>query len=409
MIQSALPQIKWYVSAMLRQGRPTRRSFLQAGAAALGGCAALPRESTEPPEPYLTTQENFGDVSRGKPLPHKLPADKKALVGLTPESWKLSVDSDPKFPAEIARPLTLNWDGLMALAAKRSVSFLKIMTCNNIGGELGTGLWEGVPLRDLVWLAEPKANLRRVFYYGYHNDDPAQMFRSSLPIGRVLEDPFGLPPVILCHKLNGRPLISERGGPVRMLVPETYGFKSVKWLSHIVLSNLATANDTYIDGNNDVDSHLKTFAQTLRVPKGAKAGEPIPVAGYAQVGVSGLSRVQTWVSRDGEKWPDDDPYFTQAPWEDATILPAPDSWGGELPDGRLPTLPLGFDPVTGRPRRWPMPLTKAHWTARLAGLQAGTYALRCRSIDENGAAQPMPRPFPKSGRAGIVSVPLVVT
>ena len=32
---------------------------------------------------------------------------------------------------------------------------------------------------------------------------------SKLPIGRVLEDPFGLPPVILCYKLNGQWLNSE--------------------------------------------------------------------------------------------------------------------------------------------------------------------------------------------------------
>ena len=76
------------------------------------------------------------------------------------------------------------------------------------------GLWEGVPLREVVWLTQPRDNLRRVFYYGYHNDDPQQMFRSSLPIGRVLEDPFDFPPVILCYKLNGEWLDSKRGGPV---------------------------------------------------------------------------------------------------------------------------------------------------------------------------------------------------
>ncbi len=36
------------------------------------------------------------------------------------------------------------------------------------------------------------------------------MFRSSLPIGRVLEDPFDLRPVIVCYKMNGEWLDSER-------------------------------------------------------------------------------------------------------------------------------------------------------------------------------------------------------
>src|SRR5262245_22183080 len=148
-------------------------------------------------------------------------------------------------------------------------------------------------------MTQPGENMRRVFYYGYHNDDPKQMFRSSLPVGRVLEDWYDLPPVIVCFKLNGQWLSSERGGPVRMVVPESYGFKSVKWLTHIVLTNLPTANDTYADQGNDIDSPLKTFAATLAVPSEPKADQPIPLTGYAQVGIGGLSKVQAWIQPDG--------------------------------------------------------------------------------------------------------------
>lgn len=404
---------------------PSRRSFLRLGAAAAaafgaGPLPALPQETPaapavpEPPEPYLTTLEKFRDVSRGTPLPHTLSPEKRAQVGLTRETWSLEVVSDKDHPADLKTPLTkekgtaLNWDGLMALARKRTVSFLKVMTCLNIGRPLGMGLWEGVPLRDVIWLTGPQENLRRVFYYGYHNDDPKQIFRSSLPIGRVLEDPPGLPPVILCTKLNGQYLTPERGAPVRIVVPETYGFKSIKWLTHVVLSNLFYANDTYGEGNNDVDTSLKTFARTLAVPKEAKAGEAIPVNGLAQVGISGLSRVQVSIVPAAEPWPADDPYFTKAPWKDAQILPPPSTWGGGLPEDKLPSTLFQFDAATGRPRKWPMPLTKAHWAIRHPGLPAGSYTLRCRTIDENGAEQPMPRPFDKSGRAGIEEKPLVV-
>lgn len=68
----------------------------------------------------------------------------------------------------------------------------------------GHGHLEGAPLRRNRVANRPGQDLRRVFYYGYHNDDPKQIFRSSLPIGRVLEDPFDLPPVIACYKLNGQ-------------------------------------------------------------------------------------------------------------------------------------------------------------------------------------------------------------
>jgi DMSO/TMAO reductase YedYZ molybdopterin-dependent catalytic subunit len=403
----------------------SRRFFLRCGVAGAVAGSTLPTSAADPLppelapaldklEPYFTPQEKFGDVSRGKPVPHRLPDEKKKEVGLTRETWKLEVISDPENPATLGRQFTkkdgtaIDFPALLKLGEKHAVRFAKVMTCLNIGCPLGMGIWEGVPLRVLLWMTQPKENLRRVFYYGYHNDDPKQMFRSSLPVGRVFEDPDGWPPVIVCYKLNGEYLNSERGGPVRIVVPEHYGYKSVKWLTHIVLSNLFYANDTYGTQNNDIDSPLKTFAATLSVPTEVRANTPIPVTGYAQVGVSGLSKVQVWVSPSGKGWRADDPYFTTAPWTDAHILTPPAKWGGNIPGDAIPPDTMGFD-AAGKPKSWPMRLAKAHWAALLPGLPAGEYTLRCRTIDANGAAQPMPRPFKKSGRCDIEWVKITVT
>ena len=254
----------------------------------------------------------------------------------------LEVISDPEHPAALRNPLTktagtaVDFAGLMAIAEKHAVRFAKVMTCLNLGCPLGMGIWEGVPLREVVWTTRPGDSLRRVFYYGYHNDDPQQMFRSSLPVGRVFEDPFDLPPVILCYKLNGQWLTSERGGPVRLVVPEAYGFKCVKWLSHVVLTNLAGANDTYANEKNDIDSPLKSFAATISAPRRMKAGRPTPLTGYAQVGIGGLSKVQVWLQAESHELPPGDPYFSTAPWIDAEILPPPTNWGAAFPRTRFP-------------------------------------------------------------------------
>jgi hypothetical protein len=50
----------------------------------------------------------------------------------------------------------------------------------------------------------------------------------------------------------------------------------------------------------------------------------------------------------------------------------------------------------------------AHWAILLHDLSPGNYFLHCRTIDANGIAQPMPRPFLKSGRNAIQRVPLAV-
>ena len=404
----------------------TRRFFLAVGAASLatfgGGVtrvcadnvATELKDAVAKLESLMTPLDQFRDISRGSPVPHSLSEEKRIEVGLTRDTWRLEVTADPDHPARIKRPMTiadgtaLDFPGLMQLAETHAVRFAKVMTCLNIGCPLGTGIWEGVPLKVVVWKTQPVENFRRVFYYGYHNNEPKQMFRSSLPAGRVLEDFYDFPPVILCYKLNGEWLSPERGGPVRVVVPEAYGFKSIKWLTHLVLTNLAVANDTYIEGNNDVDSPLKTFAATLSVPQSVNANQRIPVTGYAQVGISGLKKVQVWVCSKGTE-PRDDPYFSTVNWTDATILPPPETgeWGGNLPDSRIPEGTLGFD-STGRPATWPMRFSKVHWAVLLNGLPAGEYTLRSRTVDEKGQPQPMPRPFRKSGHADIEQVGFVV-
>jgi DMSO/TMAO reductase YedYZ molybdopterin-dependent catalytic subunit len=371
-------------------------------------------EAVKTGQPLITSQDRFFDVSRGSPIPHTLPEDGKRAVGMTRDTWKLEVISDPENPVKLRRSFSkeqnsaLDFTALMQLAEKHAVRFAKAMTCLNLGCPLGFGIWEGVPLRKVIWQTEPNEKLRRVFYYGYHNDKPEQMFRSSLPIGRVFEDPFDLPPVILCYKLNGQWLTPERGGPVRVVVPEAYGFKSIKWLTHVVLTNLAHANDTYANDGNDVDSPLKTFAATIGYPTEIAAGEKIPISGYAQVGISGLSKVQAWISSDDEQLPAGDRHYLQAPWTDMEILAPPTRWGDELPDGKIPESTLGFDPQTGTPRAWPMRLTMVHWAGLLPGIPAGKYTLRCRTIDEKGIPQPLPRPLRKSGHNAITHVSITV-
>ena len=410
----------------LREHRElTRRYFLQLGLLGAAASQMVPAALADEPAPrvkpdkagarpesYFTPTADFRDVSRGKPIPHTLSEERRAEVGLTRDTWKLEVISDPEQPAKLGSELTaakgtaFDFAALLKLGEQGAVRFPKIMTCLNLGCPLGMGLWEGVPLRDVVWLTRPRENLRRVFYYGYHNDDPKQMFRSSLPIGRVLEDSGDLPPVILCYKLNGEWLDPERGGPVRMVVPEHYGFKSVKWLTHVVLTNLPHANDTYAEQNNDVDSPMKTFAASLSVPRLVNAGEPIPVSGYAQVGVSGLSKVQVSIESNTAVKPAEGPDFSDAAWVDAEILPAPTHWGA-VADGKLPANTVGFS-AEGTPLTWPMKLAKAHWAAVLPALPAGSYTFRCRTVDANGQAQPRPRPFRKSGHSAIESMAITV-
>ena len=409
----------------------SRRYFLQLGAAGVAAVHAVPLWADGGADgtgagvalqklidelEYLTAPLDFVPVERGDPLPYKLPPEKRREVGLERETWKLEVIPDADTPAKVRNPLSaengtaFTFAELLEMGKTRSVRFLKIMTCNNIGAPLGVGLWEGVPLRDVVWLARPRQRVRRLFYYGYHNDKPEQMFRSSLAIGRVLEDPPGMPPVILAYKLNGEWLPGVRGGPVRIVVPEAYGFKSVKWITHVVLTDLYHANDTYATmAPNDIDSKMKTFARFLHRPESAKPNQPIPLTGLAQVGMSGIQRVEYSVTPQDIKPSEDDPYLTRLSWKPADILPQPKAWGGGLPDGEFKKGVHRFATETGKAETWPLRYTMAHWAVLADGLPAGKWTLRCRTIDANRVAQPMPRPFGMAGRNKLDTLNLEVT
>ena len=360
----------------------------------------------------ITPSGDFYNVERGNPLPYKLPIEKQREIGMLRETWQLEIVADPASNSKIERPMlrsdgtALTFERLMEIAKTKAVSYLKVITCNNLSDPLGHGLWEGVPLRDVLWHCGPVENLRHIWYHGHHNEDPKQIFKCYLPMNRVFEDPPGELPVILCYKLNGEFLSGERGGPVRMIVPEAYGFKSVKWLQRIGFTNAHQSDDTYANGNNDINSWLKTFARFGKLPEKIKAGEPLTIHGHAQVGISGLKTVQYWLRDLNQPLPANDPHFMKAPWQDAQIVPFDGS--GIAGFNGAPLHPAQFDPAARKPREWPLRHTLCRWAVKPLKIAPGKYELHCRTIDSNGAAQPMPRPFPKSGRNNIQKVRLEV-
>jgi len=397
---------------------PTRREFAAvAAASACAATAAADPPAPPPTRPFLTPAGEFRDVSRGSPVPHTLRGPAQVAARLTPETWRLELTADPaieephtKQPASIARPLTtaagtaLDLTALLDLGKAHQVHFLKAMQCLNIDTPLGQGLWTGVPLREVLKLAGRMNNVRRVYFYGFHNNDPKQRFQSSVDYTHAMETPPGELPAFLAYRLNGEPIPPERGGPVRMVVPWSYGFKSIKWLQQISVTNNPRNTDTYAEGNNDPEAVLKSAAFSDRVPEKLPADRPLTIRGVVMCGPSGVRRVEFWVRRvepDSPALADDAPELLRAPWAECPLDPQPD-WGSVFPVGVRPQDVLGFDRTTGRPREWPLRYSVAPFTATVRGLAAGRYEFRARAVDLNGFAQPEPRPLQKTGKNGIL-------
>jgi DMSO/TMAO reductase YedYZ molybdopterin-dependent catalytic subunit len=380
----------------------TRRQALQAGVIGMlapdVSAQGVPKLAL-PSRDFLTPAEQFRDVSRGEPVPHSLQGEDRVKARLTPETWRLEIGAEDK--AELTKPLrivdgsALDYAGLLRLGEKHAIRFLKAMQCNNIALPLGQGLWEGVPLREVLKACGRITNARRLYYWGFHNNDPKQIFRSSLSMNQILDTPPGEMPPFLAYRLNGEPLSLERGGPVRMVVPWAHGFKSVKWLQHIMLTNSYAANDTYALQNNDPESYLKTAAY-LDTNKSEKfvAGKPVTVRGTAMVGWPGLERIEWWLRADAGtngKIDDNDPAWQKADWKPIPIDAPPADWKAVSAKDIW-----GFS-AAGMPKEWPLRYSVAHWTVVISDLAVGKYELRIRTVDKNGYAQPEPRPDQRSG------------
>ena len=366
----------------------SRRDTFRLGVAgvalgAAGRATARPASADRPEgpsRPYLTPGDDFKDVSRGDPVPHTLEGEALVKARLTPETWRLEIVAEGK--AQVARPLrqadgtAIDFPALLKLGEANGVRFLKAMQCNNIAQPLGQGLWEGVPLREVLRLRRPDRRTSAASTTGaIHNDDPKQMFRSSLAINQVLDTPPGELPPFVAYRLNGGPIPLERGGPVRMVVPWAHGFKSVKWLQHIVLTNDYQANDTYAVANNDPESYLKTAAYfddaddaTLPGGQGRRS-----IRGTAMVGWPGLERVEYWLrpaAGGGGELADDDPAWAGARWRPAASTRPRRPGPRNCPPGSNPARIWGFGP-DGRPKEWPMRFSIAPWSAHARGARAG--------------------------------------
>ena len=381
----------------------SRRDFLSMGVLAAGS-QVLPQPvwaEADPKQETCPLIYTGSGPGRGNPPPHTLKGDDLVKARLTPESWRLEIVGDGckvEKPRKLDDGTAIDFPALLELGKKHGVKFLKAMQCRSWNNPQSHGLWEGVPLREVLRLAGKVDGAMRVYGNGFHNNDPKQLFQSSVTYTQATDNAPGDLPVFLAYRHNGGPISLLRGGPVRLIVPWAYGFKNIKWLQRLRLTNDHKYLDTY---GGEPDAYLKTQTPRILGPDEIKAGAPATCRGVAVVGLPGLKQVEYWLRPDAGndgKLADDDPAWEKAAWQPCIIDPPPDDWTAHLPAGISPKELWGFDPRTGKPKEWPLRYTVASWTLILKDLQAGAHELRVRTVDLNGFAQPEPRPQQNTGK-----------
>jgi DMSO/TMAO reductase YedYZ molybdopterin-dependent catalytic subunit len=106
-------------------------------------------------------------------------------------------------------------------------------------GLCGNGKWTGVPLKTVLDAAGVNAAAREFVFFGAdHGEEEVewrtQKFKIDVPFGRSLNREKAMSPdPFLAWALNGEPLTTHQGKPLRLIVPGWYGVANVKWLSQI--------------------------------------------------------------------------------------------------------------------------------------------------------------------------------
>ncbi len=162
-----------------------------------------------------------------KPLPQSLHPEKGGGDGtyrlytvtdvpsFTSETWELSVNG------LVNKPLTYSWKAFLKLPRKAQVRDFHCVT----GWSVYHVTWEGVMLSDLLKASGVTSKAKYVKLYSGDG-----VYTDSLTLKQAhLED------VMVAVLRDGKPIPQGYGGPARLIVPEMYAYKSVKWLTKIEL------------------------------------------------------------------------------------------------------------------------------------------------------------------------------
>lgn len=165
---------------------------------------------------FLTGQPSRPEAQRLPPGQH-LVTDWPVLdLGIQPEialeAFRLDITG------AVERPLSWDWAGFTGLPQTHLVSDIHCVTT----WSRYDNAWDGVTTRDLLDLVRPTAEARAVMLRSHDG------YTTNLP----LED-FADPQALVAHSWQGEPLSRAHGGPVRLIVPHLYFWKSAKWLRKI--------------------------------------------------------------------------------------------------------------------------------------------------------------------------------
>jgi DMSO/TMAO reductase YedYZ molybdopterin-dependent catalytic subunit len=102
----------------------------------------------------------------------------------------------------------------------------KVVTLYCVEGWDATILWEGILVKDLLTEAKVEPTAKIVIFHAYDG------YSTSLPLDYIIDND-----IIIAYEMNGVVLPPERGFPFQLVAESKYGYKWIKWITRIELSD----------------------------------------------------------------------------------------------------------------------------------------------------------------------------
>ena len=122
----------------------------------------------------------------------------------------------------VANPTSYTYDEVL----NQYQHYKKVVTLDCVEGWSVTILWEGLLVRDLLAEAEPLADAEVVIFHAYDG------YTTSLPLDYIMDND-----ILMAYKMNDVVLPPERGFPFQLVAESKWGYKWIKWITEIELSN----------------------------------------------------------------------------------------------------------------------------------------------------------------------------